>query len=132
MARKRHKNRTQRDVTTPSLTQLLHPTVKPSRSYLQEIEDRREFHPERADRSALSLFGRPHRLAVHKVEHRPARPVLSKRSSPPHRIQFVDPRQVVVCVRRQQRKEVLHALGRTGRGARAPRRRTWRSDISCR
>lgn len=134
MRRRRKKDRSERGATATSNQRLLEPSISitPSRSYLQEIEDRREFHPERADRPALSLFGRPHRLTEHKVVHRRARPVLLKRSSmPPQPIGFVNPQQVVVCVRRKQRKEVLFALGKTGRGARRKPRRTWRSEISC-
>lgn len=47
---------------------------------------------------------------------------------------FSQPDLVSVCVRRQRRREVLHAFNRTGRGgARARRyRRNYYSDISCR
>lgn len=48
------------------------------------------------------------------------------------RLQFDLPKQVTVCVRRQIRKEVIHAIGKSGRGAkrRRPRYNSW-SQISC-
>lgn len=49
----------------------------------------------------------------------------------PKAVQFNQPEAVSVCVRRKQRREVLHALGRTGRhGRKHIKRNTW-SDVSC-
>lgn len=46
-------------------------------------------------------------------------------------ISFSAPSQTIVCVRRSRRKEVLHALKKTGkRGQRRPRRTAWR-DYKC-
>lgn len=39
-----------------------------------------------------------------------------------------------ICASRQQRKEVIHALGLAGRrggGGGRPRRRSWKSDVGC-
>lgn len=53
------------------------------------------------------------------------------RSSIPKAIGFTEPKAVALCVRRHQRREVLHALKKTGRhGARHTRRNKW-SDVSC-
>lgn len=47
-------------------------------------------------------------------------------------IQFADPRRVLVCLRRNIRKEVLFALGVGGQGgAKKKPRRTTTSGISC-
>lgn len=47
-------------------------------------------------------------------------------------VQFRAPNQVIVCVRRKTRREVLHALNLTGRGSGGGRRRrnVW-SSIGC-
>lgn len=52
-------------------------------------------------------------------------------SAVPLRIGFARPRQVVVCVRRHQRREVLFALRRTGKGSSSPRKRSLYSDVRC-
>lgn len=46
---------------------------------------------------------------------------------------FGDPSLVAICLRRQRRREVLHAYRRTGKGSgrNKKRRRTWHSSISC-
>jgi len=49
------------------------------------------------------------------------------------RVGFSHPWQVIVCVRRKRRREVLHALRKTGRGGskqRKPRRNFW-SEVRC-
>lgn len=46
---------------------------------------------------------------------------------------FAVPRKVELCVRRAQRKQVMFALRRTGKGSRAPRRRrNYWTGVSCR
>lgn len=53
------------------------------------------------------------------------------RKAVPVAVHFKEPSAVSVCVRRKQRREVLHALGRTGRHGKSKiRRNTW-SDVSC-
>lgn len=48
----------------------------------------------------------------------------------PRDIRAADPRNVAVCVRRKDRREVLHALRRVGRGGGRRRRNEW-SDVHC-
>lgn len=50
-----------------------------------------------------------------------------------HTIGFSDPARVSICHRRSQRKEVLHALRKTGKGStsRLPRRKNHWSDVQC-
>lgn len=97
---------------------------------LVELEDNRTYHPSgrnRAPRFAARLTARnrqPSRYQA-KVGFRP-------RSQTKAVIAFADPDQVVLCVRRKERREVLFAKRRHGRGGRRPRRRTWKSQISCR
>lgn len=46
-------------------------------------------------------------------------------------MQFNVPRKVAICVRRKQRREVLFAFRKTGKGARSFRRRNQFSDVRC-
>lgn len=107
---------------------------------LRQVEDRRSFHPEAANRPALSLAGTP---AVITVKSRP-RPKPATRSARAQvnrfgsvqpsqtkaALTFAAPAATVVCIRRQRRKEVLFAKGKTS--SRSHRRRSWLSKISCR
>lgn len=97
------------------------------------LEDRRRFEP--VDDYPRALFHRSARLVVspnvNKSKSRAAgRSILS--SGLPAHIKFNVPREVALCVRRKQRREVLFAKRRTGKGARAVRRRRnfW-SNVRC-
>lgn len=99
-----------------------------SLSSLAPIEDRRTFHPEQAFRPARS-FSRANHVLVARPDRTRSGQV---RLSVPVGVGFGDPRRVIICVRRRQRREVLHALGKTGRGkARRPPRRSYYSDVRC-
>lgn len=109
------------------------PGLRPLRSYLS---DRRRWRPEPIGfRSALTIGGR---RAIHSV--RPviasSRPQKAKSklspSFPMERRVFSVPKRVEVCVRRKERREVLFAKRRTGRGSRTPKRRNEWSDVKCR
>lgn len=92
------------------------------RSHLnQSLEDRRRHHP-------LGVHAPP---AV--KHHRGARRIVATPGALSRSLQrFKLPLQVMVCLRRKARREVLHALHRTGKGgARKNRRRNEYSDISC-
>lgn len=87
--------------------------------------DRRTFYPDDF-RPAVHRSGRPHTLTISShvvrapIDHFPS----------PH-VAFDAPKSVMVCVRRKQRKEVLHATRKAGkRGQKAPRRSVF-SDIHC-
>lgn len=95
---------------------------------LVEIEDRRSYHPERGSRPAL-YSSRPRLVEKSKLPPRVAR---FRPSQTQARLAFSDPENVVVCVRRKDRREVLFAKRKTGRGGRRPRRRSWMSQLSCR
>lgn len=103
----------------------------PSPVTLSQFEDLRTFHPEGALRAPLTVFGNP---ATWSVSGGP-----SKSNSVVHPSwgglgrsrEFFAPGRVVMCVRRKQRREVLFAFRRTGRGSHAPKSRTWRSGFSC-
>lgn len=97
-------------------------------SQLRPIEDRRTFHPQGETRSARSF-----RSAHHRLVARPEAPsVLVQRPyHVGHAVAFDAPRDVLVCVRRQSRREVLHALRKTGKTGQKRPRRSFFSSISC-
>lgn len=131
----RNKNRGQRDTSdiandplellTPSEPWPVFPTFGTT-SRLSEVDDGREFDPGRRVSAARSLSGGAARVVdrspvVRSFDNKP-------RLSHGH-LQFDAPRDVVVCVRRRRRREVLHAKRRlNGRGAR--RRSEW-SNVFC-
>lgn len=92
---------------------------------LRALEDRRTWHPEGPQRPARSLRGSQHRFVV-ASDPSPKRRVSSSRveffsPSVPVGVGFEKPREVALCVRRQQRREVLHARRKTGkRGQKKP------------
>lgn len=119
-------------VTPTNWRQFLTPQPRVS---LQEVEDRRLFHPLGRFAPPKTVAGTPARLTV---KDRPptakqlASPFMRKvRSQTKAVLTFADPERTVMCIRRKERREVLHALGRTGSGNRRPKRNAW-SSISCR
>lgn len=90
------------------------------------VEDRRLYDPRRSFRPARMVDGRKAGplVAGRSPSGRPA--FLSPR------VEFPDPKRTLVCVRRQERKEVLFAKKLTRRGSGGGKRRTWLSDIVCR
>lgn len=107
---------------------------------LRIYEDRRFWHPE-GDYAPVGVFRQ--RSARRLIEAAPTRRRTDGTTGvgksfrgfrPPVIRAFAKPDEVLVCVRRSTRREVLHALGRTGRGSGAKKmpRLTWRSKISCR
>lgn len=88
---------------------------------LMEVEDGRQWHPLRQDRPAES-FRRADRMFTDSVvafdDRRPSRG-------------FAHPPGVAVCIRRKTRREVLHALRKTGRGGSKKRRYNWKSFVKC-
>lgn len=114
------------------LAAVLLPRSMPFRD-LSVYEDRREYHPDPV-RPAAGFLRSRHRLMLPQVTKKPAG--VGQRASifpaPSHRITFRSPSSTIVCVRRNQRKEVLHAIGKAGkRGQRRPRQNAF-SEISCR
>lgn len=137
MARRRRSNTARRVVSTPYSNRRLSGPVRrlslPKLSSLRAIEDRREFHPEREARPARGFVYPRHRLVVSPVRQEPSRLPDTFTPAVPVGVSFKAPRQVAVCVRRKQRREVLHAMGKTGRGSRHHRapRKSFYSEIRC-
>lgn len=103
------------------------PVVRLRRLDLRAFEDRRHWSPMSPVR-----FSWPRRIkrlgAVKAVLHEEPRGHL-KSSLSSLRMSFVAPKRVLVCVRRKQRREVLHAMRRLKSGG-AKRRTEW-SDVKC-
>lgn len=133
MARKHKKSEKRGNLTLPLAKLHSPPLVSPSnRSLILSLEDRREHHPERLYRPARALFKSdallsPAALPATKRTRRNA-----QHFAVPFGLSFSVPKRVSLCVRRHQRKEVLFALKKTGKGARARRhRRNWWSNVKC-
>lgn len=91
---------------------------------LDQVEDRRLFTP---DRTVRRLTGVPrYRLTTTPpVARRPGVYVFGERMA------FMNPLQMVICVRRRIRRQVLFAKRRTGRGARSKRHYNSYSEVVC-
>lgn len=109
---------------------------------LRQFEDRRRYHPLREMQAAGVLDRREARMIIERDKRsdrmrRDRRYDLNpldrfKDYMPSFRLGFKFPDKVVKCVRRQQRREVIFALKKRGKGSRALRRRRDEfSDISC-
>lgn len=126
MARSRHSSsRMQRDNNTIAKQSLLlrHWPV----SDLRMFEDRRQFYPE-VFRPARGVFSWSSGITVSE----PRRETRHNRFKVPHGLSFSVPRDVFICVRRKNRRSVLFAKRKTGKGARARvRRRNEYSDVRC-
>lgn len=152
MSKRRHSKRPDAVSKSPDLTAnaivdqaIKNILTRPAASVLGQIEDRRFHHPLGTFRPARTRSGHP--VTPHKVKNftvRPSRVVRGPGGRPmrrrkvvrvqtvPSRIRFDQPRRVLICIRRKVREEVLHALGRTGRGQkRRDPRRNAHSHISC-
>lgn len=118
------------EVRQRSLIDLVINTAPAIRSPLIEVEDRRNWHPQ-----VTNLMDAPVRSSRRaRVPLQLAKPL--KRWGKPHRfnfsrLQFSSPKQVLVCVRRKVRKEVLHALKKSGRGGNRRRRYNSLSQVRC-
>lgn len=133
MAKSKNRNRsTGRDISTIAsdpFTAL--PLLSPMQPFtLSEFEDRRLFTPEQ-EFTVPSSFSGITRVVV--SEPRPAgrsagRPTLYQ----PNRFMFDAPDRVVMCVRRERRREVLFAKRKHGRNGGRRYRRNMFSDVSCR
>lgn len=112
----------------PHFPQLPKVSYKTNTFALSLIEDRREHYP------GLKPYNRPvSQLAVGK----PAR--LKLIQNPRHKapsqtkaiVAFQEPHKLPLCIRRKQRKQVLHAKGVAGsKNLKKPTRNEW-SDVSC-
>lgn len=106
---------------------------------LSIYEDRRQWHPEGIYAPARGFSKTRHRLRElapkHKRDRKRAHSLEDLRSrleGPYARLAFQAPDSTLICVRRQQRREVIHAKKKAGRGGQKKPRFTEYSNISCR
>lgn len=107
-------------------------------SNLLEVEDGRAFEP-----TARAVSPLPRGFAVtgagtlpRLISGAPSRlqtaPSAVASYFPATRVAPISPRHTIECIRRARRKEVLHALKKTGKGSgRGKKKRTRFSDIGC-
>ena len=119
----------------PSLSPLRPRPLRAGPYYFKPISmtlpgDRRTFHPAPTfSRPAFSKFQRSAtRLVMPNPVQRAA--LMNKRASG-WATAFDKPRDVMVCVRRKIRREVIHALGLGGAAGMVPRKRNPFSGVSC-
>ena len=93
-----------------------------ARPHLSAIEDRRRYHPLNVHRPTMRVDGRRTERLVLDGSRDPLRY---------HKLAFRDARNVVTCVRRKERREVLFATGGASKRNKRKRRMTWRSKIRC-
>ncbi|QXP44202.1 MAG: hypothetical protein [Arizlama microvirus] len=104
------------------------PRPTPALPVLQ-IEDRRQWHPERAYKQAA---GSPRSATRPVVSSR--RPASFFGYQTKAHLVFADPPKVSICARRSRRRQVLFAKQQVGRGKRGniPKHRNAFSSIGCR
>lgn len=127
---KKSKSKIRTRVFKPNTTRSVRSGI--SKTNLRVYEDRRLWHPERLP-DAKSFSQTRHRLRMPRVSNKVFSPTLTPKliTFPTSRIAFSSPRRILICVRRGIRKQVLHALKKTGkRGQRRPRFNAF-SRISC-
>lgn len=92
-------------------------------------EDRRQWHPDGDYRPARSYSRSRQQLKLSD----PMDDLRDVWQSTRAVLAFSNPRDVLVCVRRKMRREVLHAFRKTGRGGgrKRPPRYNWFSKIKC-
>jgi len=138
MSRRSHRKRQRtRDIPTiasDTLSSLLQPeyvAVRSVSSWLQDIDDRRMFHPLDEFRPAKSVMYRDATQLVVPNVNKPQKQS-NLLSSLPASVQFNAPHSVALCVRRKRRREVLFARG-VGGGRQWKRRARWSefSEVKC-
>lgn len=117
------------NISTANHTRLRLPPRLPS-SRLLLYEDRRQFHPEGVYARPATFDGSRQRIGVSSSPNVNKRKGRSRPFFKPI-LAFEHPLRVVLCARRKIRKEVLHALGKSGRGGQRKPRYSYYSSISC-
>lgn len=142
MARSRRTRRDTSAIANRRLPRSQTPSVSPRRmqsDFLRSVSDGRFFNPEPSYVSQRSLSGLRHRLKLYEPRarrivssrHESSVQMRSVQSSVPTAIGFTAPKSMLVCVRRQQRREVMHALNKSGRGGQKRPRFNEFSKVRC-
>lgn len=149
MAKKGRSGRGQRDASDIANSMLLSPTVTPTIIKATPVADRRTYNPSGPLRPALSFGSTVSRITVkdryyggHQKRIKDRARIAAKASQRGKAVKlrsqtkavqaFLHPATVPLCVRRGIRREVLHALRKTGMaGSTKKRRRNFYSNIRC-
>lgn len=144
MSRRRRRDRRDANVIANETLPVSSNSSPRRSSPLRLYEDRRQFHPQRDHAPARSFNRYQHQLRVPRSRKRyvtretPRNPDAfaglrnNFTNTVPHAIGFDRPDKVLICVRRQMRKEVLFAKRKTGRRGQRRPRYGWYSKITCR
>lgn len=123
MRRRRDVSRLEGTLPDPLLDRILaDPIIR--RDIVKAVDDRRFFDPAGPLRPAYSLGRDARRLEVRSTPR-------GRDLYPGAAVGFAVPERVAVCVRRHERREVIHALGKAGGGGSRRRRRNYWSDVHC-
>lgn len=97
-----------------------------------ELEDRRTWHPQKFTRAALASVRSAARIIPRSPLNPPARSRAALFHAVPVGLGFQAPKKVALCVRRNTRREVLHAKRVAGSGGGFRKRRLNKfSHIGC-
>lgn len=105
--------------------------------HLRPYEDRRQWHPEGANRPARSFTQTRHRLVPRKsslyLKAGFQNPVYTQKlfDTIPIGIGFRTPGKVIICVRRKERREVMFATKKAGKGGQRTRHLNEYSGVKC-
>lgn len=105
-------------------------------SFLRTFEDRRTFHPEGEFRPLSTFTSRARYEIRPKFSARPSESVkahspFAQGNYPSWRVGFVKPQEVLTCVRRNIRRQVLHAFRVAGKSGLGGPRYNQYSKVSC-
>lgn len=90
------------------------------------LQDRRLFHPLGSDRPLVTRTGGPVRVIPKP------RALQRDKIAVPAALGFAGAPRVMICARREVRKQVLHAKGIAGGSGMRPPRYNWTSQYTCR
>lgn len=123
-------NETQSLLTSPYLIRSLDYYTS-----LQLVTDYRRYHPDPFEppRTISNNYG--YRHVPRSITRRSTRKAWTKpygnTTFPSHRLVYANPQRVILCIRRNRRRQVIHALGIAGSRVKKPTRNI-NSSISCR
>lgn len=132
----RHVGRDTIAISNRRLHQLLNVgTYVLKKQNLRDYEDRRTWNPDKYTQPARSFSQTRHRLIAVRskgiTQSVPNRYQEATWETVPQRVGFQNPDRVLICVRRKQRREIIHALGVAGRkGLKKPKFNVY-SEVRC-
>ena len=114
--RSRNESNVRRGALSTSNRRLLAHAMQPIN--WSNYEDRRQWHPDGPHRPASTTSNPRHSLAYKESQNARRRKNAIKKGSlyPGAAVGFKDPHKILICARRQIRKQVMHALNKTGKG----------------